>query len=314
MPNHSQTRTTSNARRVLIAALMCVLTISLLSACDERRAAEAIFLGKQFQLARDIPYDTGARHTLDVYRPRDVGDKPVPVLVFLYGGRWQQGTKDDYKLAGDAITRRGYVAVIPEYRLAPKVKFPAWIDDAARALRWVHDSIAHYGGDTAQVFVVGHSAGAHTATVLSLDDHYLLRAGVQPEFVRGYVSMAGPVDTVWTDPDVQELMGPREGWPGTYPAQLVSSTQHPPLLLLHGVKDKTVLPRNSTELAALIKKFGGQACATLYPSLTHMSIVVAFMIPRLPIAKVMDDIQAFVRNPTLSPCGANGAVPTSTTP
>ena len=314
MPSRPYTRTSKNVRRVLLATATCLLTAPLFAGCEQRRAAEAIFVGKQFQLSRDIPYDTGERHTLDVYRPRDVSDKPVPVVVFLYGGRWQAGSKDEYKLAGDAITRRGYVAVIPDYRLAPQVKFPAWIDDAAHALRWVHDSIAHYGGDTTQIYVVGHSAGAHTATVLSLDDHYLLRAGVQPEFVRGYVSMAGPVDTVWTDPDVQELMGPREGWPGTYPAQLVSSTRHQPLLLLHGLKDNTVLPPNSTELAALIQKFGGRACATLYPNLTHISIVVAFMIPRLPIAKVMDDVQAFVRNPTLSPCGAGGSVTPPITP
>ena len=304
----------SFATRAIGTAIAVTVALALLTACDQRRAAEAIFLGKQFSLSSNIPYDTGARHLLDVYRPRDVGDTPVPVIVFLYGGRWQTGAKDEYKLAGDAITRRGYVAVIPDYRLAPQVKFPAWIDDAAHALRWVHDSIANYGGDRTQIFVVGHSAGAHTATVLSLDDRYLLHAGVQPEVVRGYVSMAGPVDTVWTDPDVQELMGPRDGWPGTYPAQLVSSTQHQPLLLLHGVKDKTVLPGNSTALAGLIKKFGGHACATLYPNLTHSSIVVAFMIPRLPIAKVMDDVQAFVRNPSASPCGANGVITTSTTP
>ena len=296
-------------------ARTCIIfAVGLLTACNQRRAAEAVLLGKQFALSSNIPYDTGARHSLDVYRPKDVGVKPVPVIVFLYGGRWQTGAKEEYKLVGDAITRLGYVAVIPDYRLAPPAKFPAWIDDAAHALRWVHDSIANYGGDAAQLFVVGHSAGAHTATVLSLDDRYLLRAGVQPEFVRGYVSMAGPVDTVWTDPDVQDLMGPRVGWPGTYPAQLVSSTQHQPLLLLHGMKDKTVLPGNSTGLAERIRKFGGHACAKLYPNLTHISIVVAFMIPRLPIAKVMDDVQAFVRSPSANPCGINGSVPTSTTP
>ncbi len=282
--------------------------------CTARDAAETLFVGRQFSLTSDHRYADGVRHTLDVYRPTNLSGEHVPVIVFLYGGRWQTGAKSEYKLAGDAITRRGYVAVIPDYRLAPSVGFPAWIDDAAGALRWVHDSIASYGGDTTRVFVVGHSAGAHTATVLSLDDRYLVRAGVQPEFVRGYVSMAGPVDTVWTDPDVQALMGPREGWPGTYPAQLVSSTRHQPLLLLHGLKDDTVLPANSTGLAALIRKFGGTVCAKTYPSLTHISIVVAFMIPRLPLAAVMDDVQAFMRNPTLSPCGAEAVVTTSTTP
>jgi acetyl esterase/lipase len=298
----------------LARAAGIVCTLAGLAACDLRRVADAVFIGKQFTLSANIPYDSGARHSLDVYRPTGAAGTPAPVIVFLYGGRWETGAKNEYALAGDAITRRGYVAVIPDYRLAPAVKFPAWIDDAAHALRWVHDSVARYGGDTARIYVVGHSAGAHTATVLSLDDRYLLRAGVQPEMVKGYVSLAGPVDTVWTDADVQELMGPREGWPATYPMQLVSSTKHPPLLLLHGGKDETVLPANSIGLAARINKFGGSACAKIYPSLSHTSIVAAFMIPKLPIAPVMDDVISFVQHPTQLLCGAAAPSAPSTAP
>ncbi len=294
------------ARRLLRGAL---LPIAALSACDARRAAEVVFVGSQFTRSAGIPYDTGARQRLDVYRPISTDPTPRPVLVFLYGGRWQSGARDEYRLAGDAITRRGYVAVIPDYRLAPPAHFPDWIDDAAHALRWVRDSIANYGGDTSRIFVVGHSAGAHTATVLNLDDRYLVRAGVQPETVKGYVALAGPVDTAWTEPDVQALMGPREGWPATYPAQLVSSTHHQPLLFLHGAKDETVLPGNSVRLARRIRQFGGGACARIYPGLSHKSIVVAFMIPRLPIAPVLDDVLAFFRDPAHAPCSASDAAP-----
>jgi len=305
---HTRERRTTRALSVLTCATL------LLSACDVRRVAEFALVGDQFRATLDIAYDSGARHTLDVYQPLDAGTARVPVVMFLYGGRWQDGDKHEYRLAGDAITRRGYVAVIPDYRLAPAVKFPAWINDAAHALRWVRDSIGNYGGDTAQIFVVGHSAGAHTAAVLALDDRYLLQAGVQPEAIRGFVSMAGPVDTVWTDPDVQTLMGPRESWPGTYPAQLVSSTHHQPLLLLHGGKDETVRPINSTRLAARIAQFGGSACSKVYPNLTHTSIVVAFMVPRLRQAPVMDDVDAFVRNPTSNRCGADKTVVSPTAP
>lgn len=293
-PSQLPSRRPAGRFTALTCSVLCTL---LLWGCDTRRLAESVFVGKQFSLEADKPYDSGARHTLDVYRPRERSNSPLPVIVFLYGGRWQSGAKNAYRLAGDAITRGGYIGVIPDYRLAPAVKFPAWIEDAARAIRWVHDSITSYGGDTTRVFVVGHSAGAHTATVLALDDRFLLRAGVQPEAIRGYVSLAGPVDTVWTDPDVQALMGPKAGWPGTYPAELVSSTRHRPLLLLHGAKDETVRPANSTNLAARMRTFGNCARADIYPSLTHTSIVVAFMIPRLPIAPVMNDIETFMRDP-----------------
>ncbi len=296
--------------RSLVAPLLLLVS----AACSVRESAEWVFVGKHFTLTAGVPYEIGPRHSLDVYRPVATDSEPRPVVVFLYGGRWQTGAKAEYRLAGDALTRRGYIAVIPDYRLAPAVKFPEWIDDAAKAIRWVRDSIASYGGDTARVFVVGHSAGAHTATILNLDDRYLARAGVHPEFVKGYVSLAGPVDTVWTDADVQALMGPPDGWPATYPSQLASSSRHAPLLLLHGAKDLTVLPGNSTGLAKRIATFGGCARAMVYPNLPHISIVAAFMIPRLPLAPVMNEVDTFIRQDTARRCAPASPAPAPTPP
>jgi pimeloyl-ACP methyl ester carboxylesterase len=145
-----------------------------------------------FDLVRDLPYGSDARQRLDVYRPRSSA-RPAPVVVFLYGSRWQHGSKGEYRLLGDALTGRGIVAVVPDYRLYPEVRFPAWVEDAARAVRWVRDSIGRFGGDPTRIFVVGHSSGGHTAAVLALDEHYLRDAGVPAEAVRGFVSIAGPV-------------------------------------------------------------------------------------------------------------------------
>jgi acetyl esterase/lipase len=150
------------------------------------------------------------------------GPERAPVVVYLCGGRWQNGSKDRYRLLGDALTRRGLVLVAPEYRLYPEVEFPAWVEDAARALRWTRENIQRFGGDPERIWVVGHSAGGHTAALLAFDDRYLLEAGVPTGSVRGFVGLAGPVNSDWTAADVQALMGPREGWaagrcPGTEP-------------------------------------------------------------------------------------------------
>ena len=283
-------------------AALVALTASTASGCSPRRAAETLLLGGHFVRTEGVAYGPEARQRLDVYRPKAVR-APAPVVVFLYGGRWNSGTRQDYRLLGDALTRRGWVAVVPDYRLAPTARFPAWVEDGARAVRWARDNAARFGGDSARIIVVGHSAGGHSAALLALDEHFLRDAGVPAGAVRGFVSLAGPVDTTWTDPDVQALMGPRQGWPATYPATHVGGTE-PPLLLLHGGGDRTVAVENSVRLATRIRDRGGCARAIVYPGLGHVQIVVALPAPRLRIAPVLDDVEAFIRDPRPGTCAA----------
>lgn len=276
-------------------------------ACSPRRIAETLFVGDHFVRTADVPYGADPRQRLDVYRPRMLR-QPAPVVVFLYGGRWQEGSRDLYRLLGDAMTRQGWIVVVPDYRLHPAVTFPAWVEDGAQAVRWAHDRAAQLGGDPSGIFVVGHSAGAHTAALLALDERYLRDAGVPRGTVRGVVSLAGPVDTRWTDPDVQALMGPREGWPATYPATHVDGTEAP-LLLLHGGGDETVSPRNSVTLAERIRAHGGCAAAKVYPGVGHVEIVVALSAPWLRRAPVLRDVAAFVRDPAAICAGDDSEAP-----
>jgi acetyl esterase/lipase len=248
----------------------------------------------------NIPYDVSGSLRLDVYKIREKR-KAAPVIVFLYGGRWQHGSRRQYRPIGNALSRSGFVAVIPDYRKYPEVRFPAWVDDAARAIRWVNDSILQYGGDPKQIFVVGHSAGGHTAALLAIDSHYLRKAGLSPHMVRGYAILAGPVATTWTDADVQALMGPREGWPATYPMELADGSA-PPMLLLHGGRDKVVSPANSTRLEAHIRQRGGCAASIMYSGLGHVGIVIAMALPQFNIAPVLEDLLKFLRRP-LAACG-----------
>lgn len=278
-----------------LRGLVLLSILGLLSGCSPRRVAEALLLGDHFVRTAELEYGEGARRRLDVYRPR--GDRPPrPVVVFLYGGRWQGGSRGDYRLLGDALTRHGLVVVVPDYRLHPEALFPAWVEDGAAAVRWTRENIHRFGGDPERIFVVGHSAGGHTAALLALDEGHLAAAGVPAGAVRGFVSLAGPVDTVWTDRDVQALMGPREGWPATYPKSHIDGTE-PPLLLLHGDDDDTVSPLSSLRLAERIRRRGGCARAVVYPGVGHVEIVVALAVPRLGIAPVLDDVVRFVREP-----------------
>jgi acetyl esterase/lipase len=280
----------SNVHRFTIAIL---LTASL--ACSPRRVAELAVLSADVRRSTEIAYGDDERQRLDVYRPRD-NLRPAPVIVFVYGGRWKYGSKRDYLLLASALVRRGWVVVIPDVRRYPAL-FPSFIEDGASVVRWAIDNIGRFGGDTARVFVVGHSSGGHTAAMLALDESYLLKADVPARTVRGFVSMSGPVDTVWTARDVQRLMGPAERWPSTYPATHIDGTEAP-LLLLHGSRDDVVTVGNSIRLAAKIRERGGCARLVVYEGIDHVQIAVGLAFPSLGLGTAQYDLARFIQDPT----------------
>ena len=123
-----------------------------------------------------ISYTDGApadadKHKLDLYLPRD--KKNFPVLVFVHGGSWRTGDRSLYKALGDRLARAGIGVAIPSYRLMPQNPHPAQIEDVAAAFAWVVRNIAQRGGDTSRIYLSGHSAGAHLAALLALDEKYL---------------------------------------------------------------------------------------------------------------------------------------------
>ncbi|MDQ3696888.1 MAG: alpha/beta hydrolase [Gemmatimonadota bacterium] len=285
--------------------LPLVALAALTIACSPRRGIEGWVLDDRVVRSADIAYGEGPRQRLDVYRDR-MARGPEPVIVFLYGGRWKHGSKRDYVLLGNALARRGWIVVVPDSRLYPEALFPAWVEDAARAVRWSRANVARFGGDSTRIVVVGHSSGAHTVAMLALDERYLRRAGLPAGAVTGFVSLAGPVDTTWTAPDVQRLMGPRDGWPATYPYNFVDGTD-PPLLLLHGASDDVVTVGNSVRLAEKITSRGGCVRLGVYKGVGHIEIVLALAFPSLGLAPAMRDVGEFVRDPVAYACADRAA-------
>lgn len=142
------------------------------------------------EVLSDIPYlHSGMReHLLDVYRPVD-RKGPLPVLLYAHGGGFRMLSKDTHWLMGLAFARRGYVVFNISYRLAPKFRYPAAIDDACAALLWVARNADSYGGDMGRLFLAGESAGANLVTTLAVATSYrrpepwaraVFDAGVRP--------------------------------------------------------------------------------------------------------------------------------------
>jgi acetyl esterase/lipase len=247
----------------------------------------------------NLAYGTDPQHHVDVYVPDRPAQSPRPVVVFWHGGRWETGDKSDYRFVGAALAESGCVAVIANYRHYPQVKMPGFMDDAARAAQWTAAHAAEFGADPNRLFLMGHSAGAHMAALLALDLRYLRAAGAVPS-IAGVIGLSGPYDFLpLLEADVQDMFGPPELYPESQPINYVRADA-PPMLLVHGLKDETVWPKNSRNLASALGARGVPVTLKLYPKLLHADTVGALSAPIRGRAPTLADIQDFVSGRTIA--------------
>ncbi|KPF61515.1 alpha/beta hydrolase [alpha proteobacterium AAP81b] len=229
------------------------------------------------------------RQALDVHAP--AGAKGLPVLVFFYGGSWASGRRQDYGFAARALAARGFVIVVPDYRLVPHVRFPAFVEDGAAAIAWTRANIAAHGGDPARIAVIGHSAGAHIALLLALDRRWGAAATITAA-----IGLAGPYDFRPFEPGgaADAAFAGTADLAVTQPISFARGDA-PPLLLLTGDADTTVRPGNSDRLAAAVTAAGGRAEVRHYPGVGHIGILLALSKPFRGKAPVLADTLAFLR-------------------
>jgi acetyl esterase/lipase len=223
--------------------------------------------GYASQVIRDVPYCTGGGNqlTMDIYIPDEIKPRPLPVAMYIHGGGWATGSKDNgdwMQPVLDTLVARGYLAVSINYRLAPPSLFPAFLEDAKCAVRFLRANAAAYQIDPNRIGVWGHSAGGHIASMVGLTD---ASAGFEgtggyanvSSRVQAVVDIAGPADlTVASEflypssildsfgvfPDPNSLLL-QSASPVNYP-----TSEDPPFLIIHGDRDITVQPAQSQRL------------------------------------------------------------------
>jgi acetyl esterase/lipase len=281
---------------IRVRLLACLAFALLSTGCTGFDILNAPVSSVGYTRTIDIPYGSQPRQKLDVYRPRDA--KPNDrVVIFFYGGEWDSGKKGDYRFAAEAITNEGFVAVLPDYRLAPAVTFPAFVRDGAAAIRWVHDHIAEFGGDPSHIYLMGHSAGAHIAALLMLDGHYLKDVGLDTSVIRATAGLSGPYNFQPGGEDRFTFnMKPSQEKPDPAIEPVTFANGHsPPMLLIQGGTDQLVAPENAIELEEKICKAGGEAKYIIYPNLAHREIVIALAAEFRWLAPVMREAADFFR-------------------
>lgn len=252
------------ARRGFFAGLA-----GLLSGCSPAKLLNATVSTSGYGRESDIPYGPDGRQKLDFYRP-DTPRADGKTVIFFYGGSWDSGSKSDYLFVAQALASNGYAVVIPDYRLYPEVRFPAFVEDGAQVVRWTADRV---GPD--KIFVMGHSAGAEIASLLAANTTYLQAAGVDRLKLRGLIGLSGPYDFLpLKSPRLIEIFGGANN--AASQAITFAKAPLPPALLIHGTADTTVYPRNSQNLAAAWRAAGAPVELKLYPDVGHIDVVAAF--------------------------------------
>ncbi|HEY2676497.1 MAG TPA: alpha/beta hydrolase [Steroidobacteraceae bacterium] len=242
----------------------------------------------------DISYGEDPQHRLDVYVPSERAAAPRPVVVFWHGGRWKFGDKAEYRFVAAALTQLGCIAILPNYRHYPRVKMQGFMSDAARAALWASACAAEWGGDPAQMYLMGHSAGAHMAVLLALDHKHFAGAGGVVPRIAGVIGLSGAYDFLpLLEADDQDMFGPAQNYPQSQPINFVRADA-PAMLLVHGLEDTITWPKNSRNLAAALAALGVTATLKLYPKVSHSNTVAALALLARGRAPTLRDIAAFV--------------------
>jgi acetyl esterase/lipase len=237
------------------------------------------------ELLRDLVFTGKGAKQLKLDLARPTGDGPYPAVFCLHGGGWVAGDRHQMEQTIKVLAAHGYVAVSPDYRLAPDDPFPASLEDCKAAVRWLRANATRFKVNTNRIGALGFAAGGHLACLLGVTektDGFEGKGGNEAESsrVQAVVSFFGPTNLARTDWDPEAieknlvpLLGGkleeraeayRKASPLTY-----ARKGSPPFLFIHGAEDRIVLPAHSQEMAEKLKAAGGTARVVLLEGEGH---------------------------------------------
>jgi arylformamidase len=206
------------------------------------------------------------QQSLDLFLPADAGKSKPPLIAFVHGGFWRE-SDDGYGIGNavaQALIARGAAVALLRYPLAPAHKFPAQPEDIARAVTYLHRVADHYGYDPRRIFLMGHSAGAHLASLVALDGRYLRAAKAPDRAIAGVIAVSGIYDLGLRGPiapRADELVEPVFGKDARVHAvasPLAHARGGPPFLVLSGENDFNGFPADARRFAARLRAGGNR--------------------------------------------------------
>lgn len=245
------------------------------------------------ELSIDEAYGPLERHRIDVFGPPD-RPRGAPIAIFVYGGGWTTGSRKEYVWAGKTLAHEGFVTMIPDYRLAPEVKFPGFVEDVALAVRWAVENGPRFGGDPSRIVLIGHSAGAYNAAMVAFDPHYLKAVGVDRRRIKAFAGLAGP----YYFPKIAGPVLTKAFEPAKAPAyQAVNFVDRhsPAAFLAAGSEDRRVVPINTQKMGEALQAKGVETEWHIYPGLSHADVLLTMRRFRRGQTSVYGDMMLFLK-------------------
>ncbi|HEY1057547.1 MAG TPA: alpha/beta hydrolase [Limnobacter sp.] len=267
-----------------ITATLKVLPLFILSGCSALQLVNSVSRIYTADTRENIPFDSNPALKFDLYLPAKVADTttPTPVVVFFYGGSWNRGHKSDYEFVGRRLASMGYIAAVPNYRLYPEVSYPDFLVDNAKSVLAVVKELqkseyAPYNPDS-KVVLMGHSAGAYNAAMLSYDERWLEQVGLCiSNTVKGFVGLAGaynlyPINDVEVRPVFHHPNYPKQ----SQPIDFAQNAQVPSLILAPESDNLVSIEINSLALHKLLDRAGAPNRFVQVKGTDHISLIGTF--------------------------------------
>lgn len=286
----------------LISQLAISLFLLSFSGCSFRRISSSKNIIYQ-QADKTVP-----ELSLNVFAPKKIRS-PKNVLVFFHGGNWNSGRKSQYNIFGKRWARKNVVTVIADYPLSPGADFADMAFASANAVKWVQENSRRYGGDPERIFVSGHSAGGHLAALISTDDQYFAKAGIENP-------VAGTILIDAAGLDMYGYLKEEKFAPGnTYLNTFTSDPQKwkeaspifhlhkamPPMLVYSGGRTYPSISKSNLKFVTAIRKIAPETPFHIQKNKKHVAMILQFVNPLNRRYKEINAFMKTVKNKPESP-------------
>lgn len=234
----------------------------------------------------DVPYGDASVESLDIFHPLEGG--PAPVLMFFHGGYWRAGDKSWFRFLARPFVERGAMVVMPRYGLCPDFTLDALVDQCRRAVAWTFRNAEDHGGDSARLFISGHSAGAHIAGMMLATD-WADTHDLPANMIKGLTGISGLYDLepIRLSKANEPLQLTKESARRNSPVMLPPPAGAPSAILAFGNLESQEYGRQTAAYADVLRAAGGAPVSLGVAGHHHFSILEAFGNPRHPFGQAV---------------------------
>lgn len=244
------------------------------------RPASTPVLGDNTILHPDVPYGgpDAQMDVMDIYSPK--GAKDAVIVLFVHGGEWSRGDKKDISFKPRFFNGHNIIFASMNYRLSPQNVHPSQVDDVAQGIAFLTRHAADFGGSPDKIVIMGHSAGCHLVSLVSLDPQYLAKVGLKPSAIKATVAWSGGMYDLPTryaaggmyQPFIKATFGEDEkSQRAASPIAHVGNSKDAPPILFASIDDpKSAASRDAAEnMVKLVNANGGNAQSVLLENRAH---------------------------------------------